>query len=182
MNKKISITLLILLIAYSVAFYVIKYAYPEILLNFVVSDNVIKFGNFLESWKGFEIIYKILSSFLTLYLFACACCGRFKFKWYEFLYIAIATILNRLVIQFLPELYTHTSISIMLILSALLKGDILNTAISFAVHGYLSQFLLKIRGFETILVKYNLASGIMLSFEMFVGLLVLALVFKLRRK
>lgn len=182
MNKKISKTLLILLIIYSIAFYVIKYIYPELLLDFVVSENVISLGKFLESWKGFEIIYKLLSSFLTLYLFVCASCGKFKFKWYEVLYIVIATVLNRLCIQFLPELYTHTSISIMLLLATLLRGKLLNTSVTFIVHGYISQWLLSIRGFETILVKYNLASGIMLSMELFVVLLALSLFFNLRRE
>ena len=82
----------------------------------------------------------------------------------------------------MPNLYTHTAISMMLILATIFKGKLAYTTISFVIHGYLSQFLFSIRGFETILLNYNLVSGIALMVECYVWLIILALFFNLKEK
>ena len=181
MNKKISKTLLVLLITYLVAFYILKYAFPHIFLEMLISPNVIKLGDFLQSWTGYEHLYKLLATMLTLYLYVCAGCGKFKFKWYEAIYIVLGAVVCQCCFKFTPELYTHTTIFVMLLLSLLCKGNFAYSVVAFGIHGYMSQFLLSVRGFETILQYYNLATGLMLSLEGYVWLMVLALFFSLRR-
>lgn len=182
MNKKISKTLLVLLIAYTIAFYILKYAFPELLLEMLVSPNVMKLGNFIDSWIGYQQITKFITTFITLYLFTSASCGKFKFKWYEFLYIIFGCVICRCCSEFFSEFYTHTSISVMLLLSLLCNGDFKQTVVSFIIYGYISQFSFKIKGFETIITQYNMANALMLGIEVYAVLMILTLFFKLKEK
>lgn len=180
MNYKIAKTMLILCIVYLLSFYILKFAFPNILLQAITSPTILKLGEFINrfSWLGY--IIRFFTSFLTFYLFCCASCGRFKFKWLELLFITIFVVITNLVCYFLPSLYTHTSIALMFLSAFCCKGKLSYSAISFTIHGYLSCFLTEIRGFETILVKVTelgVLSWIILSFEVYIWLSLLAIIF-----
>ena len=180
MNIKIAKTLLTLSIIYIVGFYVIKFIFPDFLLLQITDPNVLSLGRFIESNEIFLRIYYCLSTFLTLYLFVCASRGNFKLNWKELIYLLVATIINELVTTFLPDLMVQTSTSLMLILPLLCKGKLFYTVVSFVIHGYLSQFLFSIRGFETVIMNINIASGFILSLECYAWLVLLALLFYLK--
>lgn len=180
MNKKIATTLLILCIAYIVGYYILKFVFPEKLLLVATDPNILRLGEFVQSNVIIENTFRIMTSFITYYLFSCACTGRFKFKWYEFIIILVFSVISRLCTIYFPNLYTHTATSIMLLLPTILRGKLLYTSISFILHGYLTQFLLEIRGFETIILQYNLVSGIVLMIEGFVWLIILTILFYLK--
>jgi hypothetical protein len=146
---------------------------------------MLKLGAFLNKWIGFEYILTSITLFITLYLFLSSSRGKFHLTKLEFLVILIMVVIETLVCDFLPELYTHTSIVLMLALPALFKGNLKYTTITFTIHGYLSQFLLSIRGFETIAVKVaelGLLGGLILSLEIYVWLILLAIIFYFKEK
>lgn len=182
MNIKIAKTLLTLSIIYIVGFYVIKFIFPDFLLLQITDPNVLNFGKFVESSPVYLEIYYCLSSFLTFYLFVCASRGSFKINWKHLIYLVVAVVINELVGIFLPKLLVQTSTSLMFLLALLCKGKLSYTAISFVIHGYLSQFLFSIRGFDTIMPYINIASGFVLSLECYAWLILLALVFYLKEK
>jgi hypothetical protein len=182
MNKRIAKTLLILCIAYMIGYYILKFIFPEKLLLVVTDENIIRLGTIIDSNKIYKLIFNFVTSFITLFLFTLSCCGRFKIKWYEILYIILATILCMFCAEFKPDLYTHTSISIMLILTLLCKGKMGYTVITFTIHGYLSQFLFSIRGFSTIMKYFNSVTGIVLMTEGCVWMIILTLFFNIRER
>ena len=182
MNYKVAKTMLILCIVYLVGFYILKFAFPELLLQVISSQALVNFGEALKVWSGFSHIIRILTSFITYYLFVCASTGKFKRTWLEMVYIVIGTAICKLFVEFLPELFTHTSISVMFILALLCKGKLLNATITFVIHGYLTQFLLSIRGFETVLMFMNDVSGFLINVEVDVWMILLALIFYFKEK
>lgn len=182
MNIKIAKTMLILCIIYIMGLYILKFIFPEQLLLVITDDNILKFGEFIESWTGYVHIIQMLSTWITLYLFTSASKGNFKLKWYHVIYLTCGTIISNLILYIYPSLYTHISTSIMILLAMLMKGKLSYTAITFSIHGLLSQFLFSIRGFETIIMKYNMASGLVLATECYVWLVLLALLFYLKEK
>ena len=185
MNYKVSKTMLILCVVYLLGFYVLKFFFPEILLQSITSPTILTLGKFINSWIGFEYIIGLICSFATLYLFACASSGNFKLSKISLIVISVATILITLVLDLLPELYTHTSIVLMFACAVAQKGKLSYATISFALHGYLSQFLLSIRGFETIIIQISeigLLSSLILGFEMYVWLVLLAIIFNIKEK
>ena len=177
MNYKIAKTMLGLCIGYFAVFYVLKFFFPELLLQVIASPTLIRLGKFISIWVGFEYIVMSITLYITYYLFACASSGKFKFGWKFHLIIGIAIVISHIFADFLPELFTHTTTSIMLILSILAKGNIKYTTITFVTHGYLSQLLASIRGFETVFVHINAISGILLNLEVDVWLILLATIF-----
>lgn len=180
MNYKIAKTGLILCIVYLVGFYVLKFSFPHILVQTITSPTMIKLGDFINSWRGFQEIVETLSLFLTFYLFSCASCGRFKLRLYELLSLLVLTVFANTIYYLLPELYTHTTISCMLAIAVIRKGNLFYTACSFVVHGYLTQFLLEIKGFETIMVYFTPISGILINLEVDVWLILLTIIFYIK--
>lgn len=183
MNYKIAKTMLILCVVYLVGFYILKFIFPNLLVQAITSPTVLKFGELLNKWVGFSYIVNIFGTTITFYLFACACCGRFKFKLRECGIIALAVAINLIVYYLAPQFYTHTACALILLMAWLCGGKLRNTAISFAIHGYLSQLLLSIRGFETVITTVPYASvlcGLILGTEMYVWLILLAIIFNIK--
>lgn len=177
MNYKIAKTMLGLCVGYLLVFYVLKFFFPELLIQVIASPTLIRLGEFISIWIGFEYIVMSITLYITYYLFCCASSGKFKFGWKFHLIIAITIVISHLFADFLPELYTHTTTAIMLLLSAFANGNLKYTTITFIIHGYLSQFLASIRGFETIFIHINAISGILLNLEAFVWLILLSIIF-----
>ena len=180
MNYKIAKSMLILCIVYLVGFYILKFAFPELLIQTISSPTLIRLGEVLAKHTWFDHIVRTITTAIPIYLFACASAGRFKFTWYEFIYIIVGTIICRLCIIFFPSFYAHTSTAIMFLVAMLCKGKLIYSAITFAVHGYLSMFLTSIRGFETIILNINSVSGILISAEGYVWLILFAIIFNIK--
>lgn len=180
MNKKIAKTLLVLSVLYICAFYVIKFIFPEFLLDQLTDPNVLALGNFLNSHTILLLGVGMLTTFLTFYLFVCASRGKFKLKLKEFIYIIAGVILSFVVTILAPNLMTHTSTSIMLLLALLCNGKKEYFIPTFIIHGYLSQFLSAIKGYETIITEINAVSGFMLGIEGWLWLFIFSLVFYLK--
>lgn len=180
MNYRIAKTMLCLCSGFLLAFYIIKFFFPTILLQTISSPTLIALGDFISIWKGFEYIVRYLTNFISFYLFACASSGRFKFKSWKILSILGFVIINNVVCDFLPELYTHTSICSMFIIALICRGKLLYATVTFTLHGYLSQFLTSIKGFETVILYINPISGLLISIEGFLWLLLLAIIFYIK--
>ena len=60
MNYKVAKTMLILCIVYLVGFYILKFAFPELLIQAITSPTLLRLGEFMNSWKGFELIFMTL--------------------------------------------------------------------------------------------------------------------------
>lgn len=182
MNYKIARTMLVLCIVYLVAFYVLKFFFPELLLQTITSPSIINLGKVMAKYKVIEFAFKTLSSFIVIYLFASVSSGRFKFSWFEFLYIGCGTIITILCELFFIQFYTHTSTAVMFLVAMLCKGKLTYSAISFTLHGYLSMFLFSIKGFETVMLYINNISGFMLALEGYMWLILLAIIFNIKEK
>ena len=169
-----------LCIGYLVAFYILKFFFPDILLQSITSPTLLQLGKFINSWDGYSVIVNVICVFITFYLFACASCGRFKFTHKELIISSAIIVANILVYYFLPELYTHFSSSSLFVVSCVCRGNLAYTTISFTTHGFLSQFLLSIKGFETIIVQISqigTLSALILGFETYVWLILLSIIF-----
>lgn len=182
MNTKISKTILILMSIFMIAFWILKLAFPKELLLIITNKEILSVGFFLDNNIWALHLYKFLSTMLTFYLFLCASKGKFNLSWIEFISLALLVVLNRFVSEFIPEYYIHISTASMFILSCIGNGKLLYSTITFTVHGLFSMMLFNIRGFETILLNYNMASGIVLSIEGYCWIIMFAILFNLKER
>lgn len=180
MNRKLSLSLLALCSAYLIAFYIIKFAFPEWLLLQVTHPAIVRVGQFFQSSIWLMKSFQIFTTFVTFYLFVCAARGKFSLTLYEALYILAASVINKVVTIYLVEYAVHTSTSLMFLLVVLCKGKIQYAVPSFVVYGYATQMMLKIRGFATILKTFSVATGTILGIEAWVWLFVFTLIFKMK--
>lgn len=173
-------TLLILSIVYMIGFYILKFIFPEYLLLVVTNPTILSFGEFINSWKGYEYILTTITTLITFYLFSCASTGKFKRSVLEFVVIVLSALINKVVILFLPELSVHTSTSLMFLIAFVCKGKIQYTAPAFIVYGYISQFILSIRGFETVMQYMTPVSGVIIGLECWVILLIFSYIHNIK--
>lgn len=166
-------------------FYVLKFIFPSLLIQAITSPTLLRLGEFFNLWIGFPIILNYLTTLLTLYLFTCASIGQFVKNKHNFAVIISGTILISLFYYLIPSLYTHACSSIMLLVAFLCKGKFLYCIVSFAIHGFLSQFLFAIRGFETIITRIEsigVVSALVLGLEGCLWLIILATLFYFKEK
>lgn len=182
MNDRIAKTGLKLCVIYLFAFYILKFFFPQILVQTIASPTLIRLGEFISIWIGFEYLVRLATNFITFYLFSCASCGNFKLCKWQFAVIAIGAVTNNTVFDFVPSLYTHTSISIMLLLALACKGKLAYTVTTFVVHGYLSLFLLSIRGFETVIQYFTPVSGLLMNLEVDIWLILFGIIHYIKEK
>lgn len=183
MNYKVAKTTVALCVIYLTAFYILKFKFPELFLQSITSPTLLTLGRKVSSSIVLTYAMRMLLNFITFYLFKCACSGSFKLTLNQLIIMLSFVVFGNLIADFRPELYTHTSIVFMLTISLLSKGVFKYTVISFTIHGYLSQFLASVRGFETIILQINeigaLASFV-LAFEGYVWLIFLAVLFYMK--
>lgn len=183
MNIRVAKTMLALCTVYLAIFYILKYFFPDVFLLQVSNPGVLKFGNLVQNHIVLLYLYYTVSTGLTYYLYNCACCGRFKFKIREIVYLAVATVSSIVVSHFVSTAgYTHIATCLMLILPLLCKGSFRNTVLAFVIHGTLSQMLFKIRGFEEVIGYVNIASGFLLSTDCYIWLVLLATIHYLKEE
>lgn len=180
MNYKIAKTMLGLCVLYLSCFYILKFAFPEVLVQTITHPTLLRLGEFISIWIGFEYIIQFITSFVSFYLFACASSGKFKYRNIQWAYLIVIVVICNLIFYLLPEIYTHSCIALMFITALLLDGKLIYATISFTIHGYLSQFLLSIRGFETIVTNINAISGILFTSEVMVWLSLLSIIFYMK--
>ncbi len=169
--------MLFLCIGYLVAFYILKFFFPEFLIQSITHPSLITLGEFMNKFPISLIVFQFISSLITFYLFACASCGNFKFSTNQWVFFLVIIIANNVCFYILPDFYTHTCTSMMFLMACVAKGNLKYTTISFVIHGYLSHFLTSIRGFETVITKINAISGFVIGTEGYVWLILLALIF-----
>ena len=180
MNYKVAKTMLGLCIGYLAVFYVLKFFFPELLLQAITSPTLLRLGEFINGWVCWSHFINFGGTFLTLYLFASASSGNLRKTRREWVVLIGGMLLTAVFYYLLPELYTHSVSAIMLIVACFCKGKMLYATISFSIHGYLSQFLLSIRGFETIITienAINPLSTFVLCMEMYLWLFLLSILF-----
>ena len=182
MNYRIAKTSLVLCTIYLFAFYILKIFYPELLIQSITHPTLISFGNFMNKYPISLIFFQFISSFITFYLFACASSGKLKFNKKQIIWFLIINLIDNISFYLLPQFYTHTCTSLMLVMACIAKGNIYYTTISFTIHGFLSHFLTNIRGFSSIAHKINAISGFVIGTEGYIWLISLALIFNLKEK
>ena len=182
MNYKVAKTMLGLCIGYLAVFYVLKFFFPQLLIQTISSPTLIRLGEFINSWVGFGYIFRSISCFITLYLFVCASKADIVKGKMDLIFITVAVVILNLSNIFLPSLDVHTSTCCMLALSLICKGKFKNTVITFVIHGYSSQLLFAIKGFDSCIIYLTALSSLLLSAEGYVWLIALASYFYLKEK
>lgn len=159
----------------------IKAIFPDFVLKVTQLDSIVAFGNYVDSHMWVYYIYDGIISFITYYIYCCACCRVKRLDYKKCILIVAFIFIGNLIYSFLPVLSLTISYIYMILLPTLFilmdkRTDIKylkSTTLCFVVHS-LSQILIKkIRGLDSAIMYPNSATFTLFIIDGFILLFVL---------
>lgn len=181
-KKTLYITMLVLSISFLLAMYVLKFFFPQEFMLSIQSDKIIQIGTFIDEHIVLRHICGGITSFITYWLFCCACSRRWKLKWIECLYIIILVVLLRLTSLIDSNIATHLSFCGFFVLPALMKGDIKICSLVFFVHGFAQCFMLTIRNLPIYLFTANFLTILLVTLDCYLWLILFYIIFNIKKE
>ena len=181
MNKKVFISMLVLTISFLVGLYVLKIFFPQEFMMSIQNEQLIVIGSFIDNHVWLRYICAFATSFITYWLFMCACKRKLYLNWKEILVVIAFIVGIRLISLWDNNIATHISISSFFLIPLICKLDLRIATISYSIHG-LSQILsLSIRNLPLYLVSVNYLTTLILGIESYLWLLLLYIIFNYKR-
>lgn len=185
MNKKVWITLLVLLIAALVAYNIVALFFPEEFIMCLTDTAILKFGNFIESRPALYWIVSILMTSTTYYLWSVIANRTFKIGIIQILTIPVLVALTYGLGHLVPQMAVANNIVMMLVIFIVSKEKYANYLPFYILHIYSQYMILFVRGYNEALPLMNIGSNIcmyMESLTMAIVFCILAVCFKRREK
>lgn len=182
MNKKVFISMLTLSVIFLVGLYVFKIFFPQEFMMSIQSDKIITIGTFIDSHEWLYYLCCGLTSFLTYWLYCCACSGRLYLKWYEVLEIVGVIVICRTTNFYDTTLATAISLCSFLFLPAIMKGDLKKTAIIYTTHTMCQALSLGIRSLPIYLTSVNFITMFIFGIESYLWLILFYIIFNYKKE
>ena len=182
MNKKVFISMLTLSVIFLVGLYVFKIFFPQEFMMSIQSEKIIAIGTFIDSHEWLYYLCCGLTSFLTYWLYCCACSGRLYLKWYEVLEIVGVIVICRAVNFYDTTLATAISLCSFLFLPAIMKGDLKKTAIIYTTHTMCQALSLGIRSLPIYLTNTNFVTICLMTLECYFWLLLFYIIYNYKKE
>ena len=176
MNKKVFVAMLSLCVTFLVGLYFVKIFYPQEFVMAIENQKLIAIGNSIDSHRWCYYIVCCITSFVTYWLYLCACCSRKRLKVWQ-IALVIAVILGSCVVDKIDPNIALYSIITMIILPAIFKGKLTNIAIVFSVHIIAQYLSISIRNFSLLFATFNSLFGLIMTFEMYIWLSLFYIIF-----
>lgn len=182
MNKKVFISMLILILVFLVAMYILKIFFPQEFMMSIQDQKLIAIGTFIDNNIWLKYVFGAFTAFLTYYLYCCACKHCLFLKWYEVLYIVLTIILCRFINFYDPTIATAISHASFLYLPALMNGSLKTSAIVYTTHLIAQSLSLTIRNLPLYLKSINSITLFVFGIESYLWLLLFYIVFNYKKK
>ena len=182
MNKKVFISMLTLSVIFLVGLYVFKIFFPQEFMMSIQSEKIIAIGTFIDSHEWLYYLCCGLTSFLTYWLYCCACSGRLYLKWYEVLEIVGVIVICRAVNFYDTTLAPAISLCSFLFLPAIMKGDLKKTAIIYTTHTICQALSLGIRSLPIYLTNSNFVTICLMTLECYFWLLLFYIIYNYKKE
>ena len=182
MNKKVFITMISLSVAFLVLCYFLKFFFPQEFVMAVENKHIVEMAKFIDGNIVLYIIYGGLTSFITYWLYCCACCHRLYLKWYECLEILAVVIISRVLNYVDVNLMTAVSVCSFIFLPALMRGDLKTCAIVYTVHGINQCLTLTIRNVALYMQNMSTLTTTILAIDLYIWLAIFYALFNYKSK
>lgn len=159
-------------------FYLLSLIVPNFVIQIAEIESVVKFGNYIDSHLWAYYLFTFFISFITIYIYCCACCRKPRLNFKEIIFIICDILLMFLFAEIIPEYYSNIDMVFMIILPTLMclinkveNIKYLYSIIScFSVH-YIAQILsTKIRNIASLVSYPNSATFTILLIDGFIWL------------
>lgn len=182
MNRKVFISMLSLCLVFLTGLYIAKIFFPQEFVLAVSSKTLVQIGTFIDSHDWLYYICCGITAFATYYLFCGACKRSWKLSLKE-IGVILAFIVGIRLIGFLDNnIATHVSISSFFLIPLICKHDLKIATIVYAVHGMAQVLSLSIRNLPMYLTSVNFITGLLLTSEMYLWLLLALIIFNYKKE
>lgn len=171
-----------LVIIFLVAMYILKIFFPQEFVLSIQTKNLVAFGDYIDNHEWAYWICTYITSFVTYWLYCCACSRKWYLKWHECLYILITITIVRVLTILDSNLSTIISALSFIILPALMKSKLTDCAIIYTIHSIAQGLSLSIRNLVIYLKSVNVATILVLIFECYLWLVLLYLLFNFKKE
>lgn len=171
MNKSVLRTTLVVIVCMLAFEYILKFFVPQEFVLVVSNPNLIRAGQFIEKYPILEHFSRSIMSFITYYLFTCACSKR-KYLSFKIVLIMLVLILtSALITEFAYQYSTPFLVCSMIFMAFISGSDMKTFTIVFVTHTLAQNLSLSIRSLTTYIVSFDILSCFMLTFECYLWLL-----------
>lgn len=171
MNKSVLRTAIAIIVCMLFAEYILKFFVPEEFVLVVSNANLVKAGTFINNTPWLYYICNFMFSFITYYLFTCAC-GHTKYLRLELCILLVPIIIIAQIISKVAYTFATPYLICTMIISAYLnKADLKTFMIVFVVHTIAQNLSLEIRNISAYMVNYDIITCTMMTSECYLWLL-----------
>lgn len=154
-------------------FYILKIACPEFIVGIAEIPSIVALGKYIDTHTWAYILFYIVTAYLGLYLYCCACCRKKFLDWKENLIVFSFISIMLLLYFFVPTLYTPFNYVSLILLPFLIlvknkdltKLTFISTAVCFAVDIMAQAFSMEIRNLMMIATQVNSATLMILLID-----------------
>lgn len=173
MNKSVLRTMLVVIISMLAFEYILKFFVPEEFVLVVSNPNLIKFGTFLDTHKIFYYMFYCCTSFITNFLFTCACSRRKKLNWKYYLSFVVLYAISQILTEHAYQLLTPFLVLSMVTFAYISNSNMKDFTICFGVHTIAQNLSLEIRGITRYIMSNNSIVFTLLTSECYLWLLLM---------
>ena len=177
MNKKVFVSMVVLVVCFLFGMYIAKIFFPEQFVFAIENQTAIKVGNYIDNHKWLYYICCGITAYITYFLYCCACSERKYLNWKENLIILACIIVIRLISLFDNTLATSIQLSSFIFFPYITKGKLKNSAIVYTVHCISQALSLSIRNLPIYLTNTNFITSLLLTIEMYLWLILFYIIF-----
>ena len=153
--------------------YILKFFVPQEFVLVVSNPNIIKFGTFLDTHKIFYYLFYGVTSFITYFLYTCACSRRKKLNWKYYLSFVVLYTISQILTEHAYQLLTPFLVLSMVVLAYISNSNMKDFTIVFAIHTIAQNLSLEIRGLARYVMSSNSIVFTMLTSECYLWLILL---------
>lgn len=177
MNKKVFVTMLTLCITFLSGLYIAKIFFPQEFVMAIENEQLIAIGNFIDSNIVLTWLCAMATSFITYWLFICACKRQYTLSWQEILVVLAFIVGIRIVSLFDNNIATHISISSFFIIPFILKHNLKIATVAYSIHGLSQVLSLGIRNLPMYFTNINSLIAIASTLECYLWLALMYIIF-----
>ena len=182
MNRKVFISMLILSVIFLVCIYVLKIFFPQEFMMSIQNEKIIAIGTFIDRHEWLYYLCCGITSFITYWLYCCACSGRLYLKWYEALEIVGVIAICRIINFYDANIATIISWCSFVLLPALMGGELKRCAIVFTAHSISQGLSIGIRSLPIYLTSVNFITICLMTLECYFWLLLFYIIYNYKKE
>lgn len=167
---------LIIMCSILIILYLIKLIFPEFVIEIAQVPSIIEFGLYIDSHWWAYYLFSFVVSFISGYLYCCACCRKNRLTSVDLVILLIEVIFLFIVQKFLPNYYLGINLICMLLMPTIMckinrKDDIrylYSTTICLTIHSLAQIISLAIRDIGLMIVYPNTVTTTLLLIDVYI--------------